>query len=586
MSHKSEDIEAQVKCGNEDTVSVTKPLNGDAPLKKQPSTNDVQCMHSLLLPFQTFKVIMVQHKKKLKALLYVLLVLMYIAYFIAALFVSSLSSVMPLVILTSSVFVVILHELFTHKLITYVKSFFSPTNLIFIVRWSTILIYVLVAAFLLWLIIDIIMKNPKNLISAVGYFVIVMICVIVSNNPDKINWRQVLNGTVIQLVLGLLVLRTQFGFEVFRFLGNQISQFMSYSNEGAKFVFGDQYTMHFFAFKILPIIVFFSTVSNMLFYIGAMQWLISKLSFFVSLTLGVSTIESVVAIANIFVGMTEAPLVIRPYLDDITPAELHSVLTAGLGSIAFSVYGAYVDMGIDAVHLLTACVMSAPASLILSRILFPETKTSKFMKAKSLAMTSGTENNMVEAAAVGASTSIGLVANIAANLIGFIALLKFLNSTLQWFGNFIKINLSFDVICGYLFTPVAFLLGADWQDCFTVGKLFGIKTFLNEFIGYSDLVKYIDTGSMAGNATAFISKRSEIVATHALCGFCNVSSLGIVVGGLSVLMPNRIGEIAKLALRALFGGIMTCCMTACVAGLLFQETVDEILDVTKNTTSF
>jgi pyrimidine nucleoside transport protein len=237
-------------------------------------------------------------------------------------------------------------------------------------------------------------------------------------------------------------------------------------------------------------------------------------------------------------------------------------------------------MGIDAVHLLTACVMSAPASLIISRMLFPETKKSKFMKAKSLALTSGTENNMVEAAAVGASTSIGLVANIAANIIGFIALLKFVNSVLMWFGSFVKINLSFDVICGYLFTPVAFLLGADWSDCFTVGKLFGIKTFLNEFIGYNDLAQIVHGTYL--NGTVAISERSEVVAIHALCGFCNVSSLGIIVGGLSVLMPNRIGELAKLALRALFGGVLTCCMTACVAGLLFQESA--IAEVVSNST--
>uniref|UniRef100_A0A8D0FU41 Solute carrier family 28 member 3 n=1 Tax=Strix occidentalis caurina TaxID=311401 RepID=A0A8D0FU41_STROC len=354
-------------------------------------------------------------------------------------------------------------------------------------------------------------------------------------------FHSIFSGIGMQFILGLLVLRTKVGFDVFNWLGIQIQTFLEYSDTGAKFVFGEKYMNHFFAFKVLPIVVFFSTVMSVLYHVGFMQWLIGK---------------------------TESPLLIRPYLPYITKSELHAVMTAGFSTIAGSVLGAYISFGVSASHLLTASVMSAPASLAMSKLFWPETEK------PTVTLRSGLQMNLLEAASQGASTSIPLVANIAVNLISFLALLAFLDSALSWVGNLFVLHI-LQNICAHVFMPFSFMMGVDWEDSFIVGGLLGYKTFFNEFVAYERLSKLIHNrekgGSMYINGVKqYMTVRSEVIATYALCGFANFGSLGLVIGGLTSIAPSKKKEIAGGAFRAMIAGTVACFMTACVAGTVHK----------------
>ncbi|KAK1213862.1 S28A3 protein, partial [Pygoscelis papua] len=326
--------------------------------------------------------------------------------------------------------------------------------------------------------------------------------------------------------------------------------------------------------QVLPIVVFFSTVMSMLYHIGFMQWLVGKVGWIMQIFMGTTPVESLVAAGNIFVGQTESPLLVRPYLPYITKSELHAVMTAGFSTIAGSVLGAYISFGVSASHLLTASVMSAPASLATSKLFWPETEKPTVTLRSGLQMAKGESKNLLEAASQGASTSILLVANIAVNLISFLALLAFLDSALSWVGNLFDYpQLNFENICAYVFMPFSFMMGVDWEDSFIVGGLLGYKTFFNEFVAYERLSKLIHNREKGGNmyingVKQYMTVRSEVIATYALCGFANFGSLGLVIGGLTSIAPSKKKEIAGGAFRAMIAGTVACFMTACVAGVL------------------
>uniref|UniRef100_A0A8B9G7C0 Sodium/nucleoside cotransporter n=1 Tax=Amazona collaria TaxID=241587 RepID=A0A8B9G7C0_9PSIT len=416
----------------------------------------------------------------------------------------------------------------------------------------------LVIAIICWLIFDTAKQGSHQLISFGGLVMYVLLMFIFSKYPTRVAWRPVFSGIGMQFILGLLILRTKVGFDVFNWLGIQTQTFLEYSDTGAKFVFGEKYMDHFFAFKVLPIVVFFSTVMSMLYHIGFMQWLVAKVGWIMQIFMGTTPVESLVAAGNIFVGQTESPLLVRPYLPYITKSELHAVMTAGFSTIAGSVLGAYISFGVSASHLLTASVMSAPASLATSKLFWPETE-------KPTVTLSGESKNLLEAASQGASTSILLVANIAVNLISFLALLAFLDSALSWVGSLFDYpQLNFENICAYVFMPLSFMMGVDWEDSFIVGGLLGYKTFFNEFVAYERLSQLIHNREKGGSIKSWV--RSEVIATYALCGFANFGSLGLVIGGLTSIAPSKKKEIAGGAFRAMIAGTVACFMTACVAG--------------------
>ncbi|XP_073256992.1 solute carrier family 28 member 3-like isoform X4 [Porites lutea] len=418
-------------------------------------------------------------------------------------------------------------------------------------------------------------KQPERFVSIAGLVVNILFCWLFSRHPRKVKWRPVIWGLALQFIFGVLILRTSVGFNAFKGLGNQVSIFLDYTNVGAEFVFGADYTKHFFAFKVLPVVIFFSSVISVCYYIGIMQVIIKKIAWLMQKTMKTSGVESLNAAGNIFIGQTEAPLMVRPFLEHVTMSELHAIMTGGFATIAGGVLAAYIEFGVSASHLLSASVMSAPAALAISKLMYPEIEIPETLNEDEIDLPKGNERNVIEAAAKGASTAIALVANIAANLIAFLAFLAFFNGVLSWLGSMVgKPEVSFEYICSYVLRPVAFIMGVEWRDCDVVAELLGIKTFLNEFVAYAKLSEYIKN-RQAENGLRTISIRSEIIATYALCGFANFSSIGIQIGGMGPLAPSRRSDMARVAVRALVAGTVACFMTACIAGVLYDETLYE-----------
>ncbi|KAI4535489.1 hypothetical protein MG293_014715 [Ovis ammon polii] len=373
--------------------------------------------------------------------------------------------------------------------------------------------------------------------------------------------------------------------------------FLSYTESGSSFVFGEALVKDVFAFQVLPIIVFFSCAMSVLYYVGLMQWVIMKISWLMQITMGTTATETLSVAGNIFVSQTEAPLLIRPYLADMTLSEIHVVMTGGYATIAGSLLGAYISFGIDAASLIAASVMAAPCALALSKLVYPEVEESKFRSEEGVKLTYGDAQNLLEAASSGAALSVKVVTNIAANLIAFLAVLDFINAALSWLGNMVDIQgLSFQLICSYILRPVAFLMGVAWEDCSVVAELLGMKLFLNEFVAYQGLSEYkqrrlAGTEEWVGSKKQWISVRAEILTTFALCGFANFSSIGIMLGGLTSMAPQRKSDFSQIVLRALCTGACVSLVNACVAGILYMPrgpAVDcvSLLNTTLNSSSF
>ncbi|KFQ78150.1 Solute carrier family 28 member 3, partial [Phaethon lepturus] len=517
-----------------------------------------------------------KHKTRIHYVVYGILITAYLAVVIAACS-FNFQRALPLVIITILAIFFICWDSLIAKYEDRIAAFYSPGERYLEKQWfwlKWVLCAALIITIICWLIFDTAKQGSRQLISFGGLVIYVLLLFIFSKYPTKVAWRPVFSGIGMQFILGLLILRTKVGFDVFNWLGIQMQTFLEYSDIGAKFVFSEKYTDHFFAFKVLPIVVFFSTVMSMLYHVGFMQWLAGKVGWIMQIFMGTTPVESLVAAGNIFVGQTESPLLVRPYLPYITKSELHAVMTAGFSTIAGSVLGAYISFGVSASHLLTASVMSAPAALATSKLFWPETEKPTVTLRSGLQMAKGESKNLLEAASQGASASILLVANIAVNLIAFLALLAFLDSALSWVGNLFDYpQLNFENICAYVFMPLSFMMGVDWEDSFIVGGLLGYKTFFNEFVAYERLSKLIHNREKGGSTyingvKQYMSVRSEVIATYALCGFANFGSLGLVVGGLTSIAPSKKKEIAGGAFRAMIAGTVACFMTACVAGML------------------
>lgn len=523
-----------------------------------------------------------KHKTIFQYIIWGILILGYLAMVIAACVLNFQRALALFVITVAAIFFVI-WDYFMAKYEHQIDECLSPAKGLLNSHWfwmKWVVWSLLILGVILWLIFDTAKLGQQQLISFGGLVMYIILVFLFSKHPTKVYWRPVFWGIGLQFLLGLLILRTDPGFMAFDWLGQQVQTFLEYTNAGAEFVFGDTYADHLFAFKVLPIVVFFSTVMSMLYYLGLMQWIIRKVGWVMLVTMGSSPIESVVAAGNIFVGQTESPLLVRPYLPHITKSELHAIMTAGFSTIAGSVLGAYISFGVSPSHLLTASVMSAPASLAVAKLFWPETETPKITLKNAMKMETGDSRNLLEAATQGASSSISLVANIAVNLIAFLALLSFVNAALSWLGNMFDYpQLSFEIICSYVFMPLSFMMGVEWQDSFMVAKLIGYKTFFNEFVAYEHLSKLISLRKEAGpqfvnGVQQYMSIRSETIATYALCGFANIGSLGIVIGGLTSMAPSRKRDITSGSVRALIAGTVACFMTACIAGLLSSTPVD------------
>ncbi|HBN09803.1 MAG TPA: NupC/NupG family nucleoside CNT transporter [Cyanobacteria bacterium UBA8530] len=418
----------------------------------------------------------------------------------------------------------------------------------------------------------------QNIISIFGLLAILGLGVLFSSNRKAIRPRIILWGLGLQLGLALFILKTQAGKAFFTALGALVTKLLDFTKVGAGFVFGnlvnDSNLGFIFAFQVLPTIVFVGALMGIFYYLGIMQVVISFIAKIMVKTMGTSGAESLSAVGCVFVGQSEAPLLIRPYIADMTRSELMAIMTGGMATIAGSVMAAYIGMGIPASHLLAASIMGAPAGLVMAKLLVPETEESKTKGAVSLTV-ERTESNVIEAAAKGAADGMHLAFNVGAMLIAFIALIAMLNSCFHLLGfgitNFAHLlgaktfvlSLSIETILGWVFSPLAFFMGVPFQDVTQMGALLGQKIVLNEFVAYSQLSSII-----AGTSAIHLQPRTITIATYALCGFANFSSVAMNIGGIGAMAPSRRGDLAQLGLKAMMGGALASCLTATIAGIL------------------
>ncbi|XP_067650598.1 solute carrier family 28 member 3-like [Haliotis asinina] len=465
-----------------------------------------------------------------------------------------------------------------------------------IVRW--VLYVVCVIAIIIILVVEVAIPTPENLISLAGLTAFILLSFIFSRNPGRVDWHPVFWGLAVQFFFAAAILRTAWGFNIFKWLGDQVTTFLAYTDAGSKFVF-DNTSAHSFAFAIMPVVTFFSAFISILYYLGVMQAIVKVFGRFLSFCLGTTPAESLNAAATICVGMVEAPLMIEPFIATMTISELHAVMTGGFATISGELLGAYTGFGVAASHLLSASVMSAPAALAISKLMCPEIEVTTASTDDFGKMKTGNASNLIEAASDGASTSIRLIANIVVNVIAFLALLAFVNATLIWFGDRIGVEgFTFEFICSYVMYPVALFMGTKPADCRHVAELVGVKTFTNEFIAYRSLQEllqnrqtflnytetygYKDEWYWDGQAAVlthwnmtltrgFMEERSEVITTYALCGFSNFGSIGVTLGGLSALAPSRKKDLSAIIFRAMIAGNIACFITACIAGLFYKE---------------
>jgi CNT family concentrative nucleoside transporter len=404
----------------------------------------------------------------------------------------------------------------------------------------------------------------ERAVSVLGLVSMIAIAWLFSTDRRRMPWRIVGWGVAIQLGFGVLLLKTAAGAPFFDGMNALSKALMTYTDEGARFVFGSLADTEFsIAIHVLPIIIFMGSVFAVLYHLGIMQRVVDAMSALLSRTMHTSGAESLAAVANLFLGMTESALLVKPYLERMTRSELFLLMTMGMATVAGSVMLSYVGMlggGDFAGHLATASLLSAPAGILISKVMIPETETPEtFAKSRTIPPTGAV--NVIDAAAQGALAGMRLAAYVGALLLAFVALIALLNASIAttggWFG---AEDLSLQKLLGLALAPIAWLMGVPWSDASQVGALLGMKTVLNEFIAYGQLADLMAAGALA--------PRSAVIASYALCGFANFGSLAILLGGIGGLAPSRRPEVAQLGLRSILSGSLATFMTGCVAGIL------------------
>jgi CNT family concentrative nucleoside transporter len=442
-------------------------------------------------------------------------------------------------------------------------------------------------------------------LSLFGMIALLLIGWAFSTDRKAVPWRILIWGTTLQFVFALFILRTPIGERIFDGVNDVIVALLGFTVEGARFIFGDLVwnnvpvgtgqpgtnapitpiastvasTGAFFAFNVLPTIIFFSSLMTLLYYLGVMQAVVKGMAWVMQRTMKTSGAETLSASGNIFLGQTEAPLLIKPFVSRMTMSELHCVMTGGFATVAGGVMAAYVGMLVFdfpsiAGHLLAASVMSAPAAVVFAKLMLPEKEVPETQNTLGVTVEK-VDANAIDAAARGAGEGLILAANVGAMLLAFIALIRLIDALLAWVSGWTGLSallentgaleagatLNLETLFGWVLAPLAWLMGVPWQDAGEVGSLLGVKTVVNEFVAYLQLADNL------GGASP-MSPRSVVIATYALCGFANFSSIAIQIGGIGSIAPNRRGDLAKLGLRAMIAGTLASFMTATIAGML------------------
>ncbi len=449
-----------------------------------------------------------------------------------------------------------------------------------------------------------------RLVSLAGMLVLVAIAFLMSNNKKRISFRVLVLGIALQVFFAIIILpnsplnraiKSSLGTETapgevfFAAMNDAVIKLLSFAEDGSRFIFGNlvynqvpvmmptgpegrlsatagavAQTGAYFAFNVLPTIIFFSSLMAVLYYLGVMQKVVAFFAKIMEKFLGTSGAETLSASANIFVGQTEAPLVVRPYVNDMTISELMVVMVGGFATVAGGVMAAYVGMLKNyfpdiAGHLISASIMSAPAGIVMAKLMYPETEVPKTMGGVRVKLPK-TNVNIIDAAASGAGTGLTLALNVGAMLLAFIALVSMANYLIEQFGYLLDLifgittNLSLDILLGWVFSPLAWVMGVPWADCETVGRLLGEKMAINEFVAYASLANLLESGAQ-------LQERSIVIATYALCGFANFSSIAIQIGGIGGIAPKRRHDLARIGFKAMIGGTLAAFMTGTIAGI-------------------
>ena len=442
----------------------------------------------------------------------------------------------------------------------------------------------------------------ERLRSLVGLVALGFVAWAMSTDRSRIQWRVVGWGVTLQFLFALFILKTSAGRRVFDVMGDVVVRLLGFTVDGAAFVFGNlvydtvpvgtgvvgqggfqalpgqvAQTGAAFAFSVLPTIIFFSALMTVLYYLGVMQVLVRGAAWVMQRTMGTSGAETLSAAGNIFVGQTEAPLLVKPFIESMTDSELMAVMTAGFATVAGGVLAAYVGMMVGffpdiAGHLIAASVMSAPAALVVAKLMVPETEVPNTSGELDIVVKTP-DVNVIDAAARGASEGLHLALNVGAMLLAFVALIHMCNGMLGWAGGLVGLEgLTLEAMLGWVLAPLAWLMGVPWADAPTVGSLMGVKTVLNEFVAYLQLAGILSqggAGAAAGQAAVTaLDPRSVVIATYALSGFANFGSIAIQIGGIGGIAPSRRHDLSRLGLRAMIGGSLAAFMTATVAGMI------------------
>ncbi|HKN03003.1 MAG TPA: NupC/NupG family nucleoside CNT transporter [Buttiauxella sp.] len=421
------------------------------------------------------------------------------------------------------------------------------------------------------------------LMGLIGMIVLLLIAVLLSSNRKAINLRTVLGAWLIQVGIGALILYVPVGRKVLLAMSEGVANVIAYGNAGISFLFGglvsDKMFEVFggggfvFALRVLPIIVFFSSLIAVLYYLGIMQFVIRILGGGLRKILKTSRTESLSATANIFVGQTEAPLVVRPYIATMTRSELFAVMCGGLASVAGSVLAGYAQMGVPLEYLIAASFMAAPGGLLFAKIILPETETpNDAPELESMKNDPDRPANVLDAAASGAASGMQLALNVGAMLLAFVALIALLNGMLSGIGGWFNYpQLSMELILGWLFSPLAWVIGVPWSEANVAGSFIGQKLIINEFVAYLNFGEYLkDDATVAAAGLQVLSDHTKAIISFALCGFANLSSIAILIGGLGSMAPNRRHDIAQMGLKAVAAGTLSNLMSATIAGVFLS----------------
>jgi len=401
------------------------------------------------------------------------------------------------------------------------------------------------------------------IVSLLGIVILILIPYLLSENRRLINTRTVAGALLLQILIGALTLYSETGIAILNYCSAAVGSVLENAQGGIEFVFGEVGTLEFgfiFAFQVLPIIVFFSSLVSLLYHIGLMGWVIKLVGGALGAILHTTKAESTSATANIFVGQTEAPLTIRPYLESMSHSELFSIMVGGLSTVAGSVLVGYSLLGVDMNFLIAASFMAAPGGILMAKLMIPE-MAGESKEEQDFKIEIEKHTNAIEAAAVGATRGMQLAINVGAIVLAFVGLIALTNSLLEGLGNQFNIdNFSLEIILGYLFRPVAFMLGIPWSEAQLAGNLIGQKLVFNEFLAYATFTEEIEN----------FDKKSQAIITFALCGFANFSSIGITLGGLGSMIPSRKSEIAQLGIKAVCAGFLANLMSAAIAGFFLS----------------